>query len=227
MESNKLKSIREISKKIEADSLKFLKNKYVKVSEYSNGIYYDPNYISPVSKSAHNLDSKILLILQDWASVESLNKQEHTPEKINSGIDLTIKTNKNLPIWLEEFFGITFNQTYAINLFPYIKFGNMSAHIPIHDYLYSVKNFIEPFIESFQPSLIITIGVDIFNILRRYKGLPPVKLKDAYLNPFEISKSSVVGVPHTGHWGTVNGGGENEVKKMWMSLSNNYHHLIQ
>jgi hypothetical protein len=56
---------------------------------------------------------------------------------------------------------------------------------------------------------------------------PNITTKDAYLNPFEISKSSVVGVPHTGYWGTVNGGGENEVKKMWMSLSNDYHHLIQ
>ena len=227
MESNKLKSIREISKKIEADSLEFLRNKYVKVSEYNNAIYYDPNYISPVSKSAHNLDSKILLILQDWASVEFLDKQEHTTEKINSGIDLTIKTNKNLHIWLEEFFGIAFNQTYAINLFPYIKFGNMSASIPVHDYLYSVKNFIEPFIESFQPNLIITIGADIFNILRRFKGLSRVKSREVYLNSFEISKSSVIGVPHTGHWGTVGAGGEIEVKKMWEYLSNNYRHLIQ
>ena len=227
MESNKLKSIREISKKIEADSLEFLKNKYVKVSEYNNGIYYDPNYISPVSKSAHNLDSKILLILQDWASVDSLNKQEHTPEKINSGIDLTLKTNKNLSIWLEEFFEITFNQTYAINLFPYIKFGNMSAYIPFNDYLYSIKNFTEPFIESFQPKLTIVIGVDIFNVLRRFTGLPPVKSKEAYLYPFEFSNRTIIGVPHTGHWGTVGGGGEIEVKKMWKTLSDNYRQLIQ
>lgn len=227
MESNKLKSIREISKKIEADSLKFLKNKYVKVSEYSNGIYYDPNYISPVSKSAHNVNSKILIILQDWASYDFLISQDHTPEKIKSGIDLSLPTNKRLQLYLLNYFGINFHQTYAINLFPYIKLGNISASIPIHDYLYSIENFIEPFIKVFEANIVIAVGSTNYNILRRFKKISKINIKDTYLDPFKIGNSIVLGVPHTGGMGTANAGGEDKVKSIWKTLSDNYRQLIQ
>lgn len=224
---NKIETIREISKKIETNSMVFLKNKYVKVSEYKNGIYYDPSFISPISKSAHNLESKILLILQDWASTDYLNKQVHTIEKINTGIDLNLPTNKRLRILLKEFFGIKIEQTYAINLFPYIKYGKISAKIPINDYLYSIENFIDPFIKCFQPNLIIVVGSSNYNLLRRYKDLSKINIKDSFQNSFEISNSIVQGVPHTGWWGTMNVGGDDEVKKIWKSLSIKYTHLIE
>ena len=96
MSTEKLNLIRNISMKIESDSLDLLRGKYIKVSEFDNGIYYDENFISPISKSAHNVNSKILIILQDWASYDFLISQDHTPEKIKYGIDLSLPTNKRL-----------------------------------------------------------------------------------------------------------------------------------
>lgn len=226
MVSNKLQSIREISAKIEADSLVHLKKNYVKVSQFHDGIYYDPDYISPVSKSAHNLNSKILIILQDWASYDYLNTQNHTPEKIRSGINMNLPTNKRLQTYLLDFFGVNFYETYAINLFPFIKFGNISAQIPISDYLYSIEHFIKPFIEIFEANLIIAIGSTNYNILRRFKSLSKVDIKDSASNIFEISNTIVLGVPHTGGMGTANAGGEDKVKKIWKSISNRYSHLV-
>ena len=41
MSTEKLNLIRNISMKIESDSLDLLRGKYIKVSEFDNGIYYD------------------------------------------------------------------------------------------------------------------------------------------------------------------------------------------
>lgn len=227
MSIEKLSLIRNISMKIESDSLASLKGKYFKVSDFNDGIYYDPDYISPISKSAHNLNSKVLIILQDWASYDFLISQDHTPEKIKTGIDLSLPTNKRLQLYLLNYFGINFYETYAINLFPYIKLGNISALIPIHDYLYSIENFIEPFIKSFEANIVIAVGSTNYNILRRFKKISKINIKDTYLDPFKIGNSVVLGVPHTGGMGTANAGGEDKVKSIWKKLSDNYRQLIQ
>ena len=71
---------------------------------------------------------------------------------------MNLPTNKRLQSYLLDFFGVNFYETYAINLFPFIKFGNISAQIPISDYLYSIEHFIKPFIEIFEATLIVAVG---------------------------------------------------------------------
>ncbi|MDA1134164.1 MAG: hypothetical protein O2802_04485 [Proteobacteria bacterium] len=44
---------------------------------------------------------------------------------------------------------------------------------------------------------------------------------------FEIGNCIVLEVPHTGGMGTANAGGEDKVKSIWKTLSDNYRQLIQ
>lgn len=225
MKNEKLYFVRELSKKIEQDSMELLSNDYTKVSQYNNGIYYHPDYISPVSKIAHNLNSKILIVLQDWASIDFLNKQEHTPEAIKSGINLSLPTNKRLPIFMDEYFNKKLDQTYIINLFPYIKYGDIRASIPTKDYLYSLEQFIEPFIRNLKPKLIIAIGALTYNIFRKYNKLEQINVKDSILHPCYIDKSVIFGVPHIGGSGTAKAGGLVAVKEHWQGLAEAYRNI--
>lgn len=218
----KLDFVRELSKKIEHDSMELLSNNYTKVSQYNNGIYYHPDYISPVSKIAHNLNSEILIVLQDWASIDFLNKQEHTPEAINSGINFSLPTNKRLPIFIEEYFNKKLDQTYIINLFPYIKFGDIRASIPSKDYLYALEKYIDPFIRNLKPKLIIAIGSITYNTFRKYKRLDQINVKESIIYPCYIDKSVIFGVPHIGGSGTAKAGGLVAVKEHWHSLADAY-----
>lgn len=197
---SKIEQIRAISKAIEADPLTSLKNKYVKVSEYANGIYYDPNYISPISKSAHNLDSKILIVLQDWNATDTLDSQNRTDEHINTGIDLRLVTFKRLSELLKQYVGISIEETYVINVFPYIKIGHASTNIPMADYYYACKKFIVPFINILKPQQIISVGAKPHQVLQK-------------------CNIDSVAVPHTGSRGTNNAGGMINVHKKWEQLS--------
>ena len=106
---------------------------YKGIGEYHGGAY-ECDFVSPYTKSAHNLDADIVIILQDWASDCYLRKTvEPNPllrgDLISKGHDPGLDTNKNIKALLRVHFDIGLAQTYTTNLFPFIKPGRMNTKI--------------------------------------------------------------------------------------------------
>jgi hypothetical protein len=65
------------------------------VGSFHEGIYDQGDYVSPWTRGAHNLDSKLMVIGQDWLGVKKLAKPVN-PLWVQQGQDPTLPTNRNL-----------------------------------------------------------------------------------------------------------------------------------
>ena len=135
---------------------------YNSIADYESG-FYECDYVSPYSKSAHNLNADAFVILQDWSSDENMygkceetNRLSYTP---------SVGTNIKLIKLLKEHLSLELKDTYATNLFPFIKMGNMSANIRIRDMRRSATEFTLPMIKIIQPKIVIALGRKTFNAL--------------------------------------------------------------
>ena len=87
-----------------------------------------------------------MILAQDWASEDFLAKP-FNEENANLGHDPSLPTNIRLFNLLENFFRISFADTYATNAFVFIKPGKMSAGIPAVDFALSTIEYALPQIE--------------------------------------------------------------------------------
>jgi uracil-DNA glycosylase len=78
------------------------------------------------------VNAQIFIMLQDWASEEFL-KQKGSEEIVEQGRAPMLGTNRNLDCLLLKHFEISIRDTYASNLFPFIKKGGMSEKSPRQD----------------------------------------------------------------------------------------------
>ena len=135
---------------------------YNSIADYENG-FYECDYVSPYSKSAHNINADVFIILQDWSSDE--NMHGICKETNRLGYTPSVGTNIKLISLLKEHLFLELKDTYATNLFPFIKMGGMSANIPIRDMRKSAKEFTLPMIEIIKPKIAIALGRKTFNAL--------------------------------------------------------------
>ena len=117
---------------------------------------------------------------------------------------------------------LAYNQhhnTYATNLFPFVKPGPMNASIPSKDLLKAALQFTLPMINIIQPKVVICLGLDTFNTLRKTYGHKKLdNLNQAIGNRFEFENSRIVCQPHTGQLGRNNRnlGGVDSVNRDWV-----------
>lgn len=71
-------------------------------------------------------------------------------------------SNLRQPYSLDKHLKLKLKDTYATNLFPFIKMGGMSANIPIKDMRKSAKDFTLPMIEIIKPKIAIALGRKTF-----------------------------------------------------------------
>lgn len=135
---------------------------YKGIGDYHGGIY-ECDFVSPYSKTAGEVDSKIMIILQDWSSDEHLSKPPNR-RVAQEGRETSLPTNRNLDRLLNEYFGVSISEVYATNVFPFIKEGGMSARIPTRDFVRSAQEFTLAEIQIIRPKLIITLGLPGFNV---------------------------------------------------------------
>lgn len=156
---------------------------YSTIADFHGGIY-ECDYVSPYTKSAHNLNARIFVMMQDWSSSDSLARPICW-DSVNYGYTRRKGSNINLQKLLQEFIGITLPQTYATNLFPFIKPGSMSASIPHSVMKRAAVEYGLPQIRIIRPKLVICFGISTFNGLRTAIGLPKVTtVKEGIGNPF-------------------------------------------
>lgn len=190
------------------------------IGDYHSGAY-ECDFVSPYTKTAGNIDAKIMVILQDWSSDESMIDEDFDEDAANLGYTPSLPTNKTLIKLLYETFGLTLRDTYATNLFPFIKPGKMSARIPQKDLTAAARQFALPQIQIVKPKLVICLGLVTFNALRKACDSEPcANIHSAIENPFNIGKTRVWCQAHTGALGQKNRnkGGVDRVSDDWHKM---------
>ena len=83
------------------------------IADYENG-FYECDYVSPYSKSAHNVNADVFVILQDWSSDE--NMYGRCEETNRMGYTPNVGTNIKLKNLLKEHLSLELKDTYATDL---------------------------------------------------------------------------------------------------------------
>lgn len=163
---------------------------YKNISCFANGAY-ECDFVSPYSKSAHNVDAEIFVVLQDWSSEENLSGVV-CEETNRLGYTPSVGTNKNLIRLIIEHLGLELKDTYATNLFPFIKPGEMSANIEVRDLRRAASEYTIPMIGIINPRIVVALGMKTFNAIRCSSGLEEVcNMDEAASQPFDINGSKV------------------------------------
>jgi len=120
--------------------------------------------VSPFTKSAGNVDADVMLFLQDWASHDAM-VGEFDQVSADLGHNPARDTNKRLKDLLHRHLGLLLGDTYATNLFPFIKPGGMSARIPARDLRRAAQEFGLRQIEIVRPKVVVALGQGVSSVL--------------------------------------------------------------
>lgn len=200
---------------------------YCCLADFNEG-YFECCFVSPWTKSAHNLGANVMLLGQDWSSSNALDRvlNETEPEKAieirKLGQTYKLPTNKRLRRFLKEGVGLEFSETYATNLFPFIKKGALNAKIQARDMDYCAKEYAIPQIEIVQPKMVICLGKSTYEAICRFLDLGEQFFKQTS-QPIHCIRHrgvEIYGLPHPGYWGVRNAGGEECVLEHWQALGN-------
>ncbi len=181
---------------------------------------YDSDYVSPFTKSAHNVESKILVMLQDWSSHNELSKPL-CEDVQRYGYNPRLPTNKNLILLLRRHFQLELGEIYATNLFPFIKPDKLSGKIPNDALVRAAKEYALEQVHIVQPALVICLGKATSNALRQACGLPIAKdVNTAIATQFEHDGALFWTQAHPGHYGQVgrNRVDPGQVYKDWQQM---------
>lgn len=126
---------------------------------------YDFGFVSPITKSAQNYDSSIMIILQDWSSTDNLKTNQE--ERAELGYTPTLPTNRNLDNLLDKIFNKSRSEFYITNLFPLVKRGDMKKKISPQDYIWALENFCLEEVKIIEPKFIICLGENVFKTFHK------------------------------------------------------------
>lgn len=198
-------------------------SRYQQIGDFHQGAY-ECMYVSPYTKGAHNVDSDLLILLQDWASSAELAKPLDDA-MVKLGRNPALPTNKNLEALLRRFFGRELQDTFATNLFPFVKSGSISQKIPRNDLVAAAVQFALPQIAIVQPRLVICLGLVTFQALQCALKHPLTPtLSQAIAQPFSWNSATLWCQAHTGGLGRANRnrGRVDRVSSDWAAMSQWY-----
>jgi len=203
--------------------------KYRRLADYADGAF-ECDYVSPYSKGAHNADTGVMIVLQDWSSDDALQRSCGPSEL---GRDPDLPTNKTLDKLLNDTLGLRLEDTYATNLFPFIKAGGLSARIPFADLVLAAREFALPQIRIIAPKLVVCLGKNTFNAilvaaseggLVNYEGRCRTMgdaIDSAFSVDFDGKAVRIWAQAHTGAWGqrNRNKGSPGRTADDWLKMS--------
>ena len=121
--------------------------------------------MTPYTNAAHNVDSDIVFVLQDWSSVEAIEeliKGKRLDEVVEKGYDKRRSTNKRFKKLLRDYLKKEqckeFEDIFVTNLFPYIKEGKINAGIPEEYLRMAYGDFLEPQVDIVKPKAVVCLG---------------------------------------------------------------------
>ena len=189
---------------------------YACIGDFAQGVL-ECNHVSPLTKSGNNLNAKYMVIAQDWSSAENLKEPDN--DTITLGYSRKWATNKNLDALLLRHFGLDRSKCYMTNLFPFVKPGNASTHIPMRDLVHCAREFTLPEIAVVQPLVAICLGMATYVALMKALAQPiPARMADAIANPIHHNQTAIHCVAHTGARG-MNNRGRDLVEIDWQCLA--------
>ncbi|KJC43695.1 hypothetical protein UP09_17110 [Bradyrhizobium sp. LTSP885] len=205
---------------------------YFVLHKFDDGAW-DFDYVVPWTKSACNVDAKLMIIGQDWSSEEFLrNQKNNTSDRValrkQLGQDPHLPTNKNIKRWL-PFFNTTWEQTYATDVSIFIKPKKMTARVPMTVLKHCADKYTLPQLRIVKPFMAICLGIKTFNSVRRALGKSPMLLREA-LQPNGHTKEhgvEIYGVPHAGGLGLAAYGGRVGVEPIWLRLADRYRQILE
>ena len=192
---------------------------YTCVGDYHDGVD-ECDFVSLYSKTAGNVDARILVMLQDWSSDSSLSGP-FDEDSATFGHTRNLPTNRNLIRLLKATFDVNLEDVYGTNLFPFIKPGSMSNSILRKDLVRAAHEFALPQIRIVGPRLVICLGLVTFNALRQTCALTrSSNLSSAIGSPFDLDSVRTWCQAHTGVLGknTRNRGGVDRVSQDWQNM---------
>jgi hypothetical protein len=219
--NQKREALLRLAKKRQDDTLEGYSRRYFRLADFHDG-YYETDHVVPWTISACNVDAELMLVCQDWASSDFLNKPKDRKQK-EFGHDAALRTNINIKRILREHFGLSFGETYATDVFPFIKEGGMGADIPFVDLVRSASEYALPQIEIVRPKMVVCLGSNAFNAIRYALNKRAwIPMERAYMveTPFhtELAGIPIFGVVHVGGRATAFAGGKDELEPRWQAL---------
>jgi uracil-DNA glycosylase len=202
----------------------------ISLHEFEDG-RWDLDHVVPLvvpwTKSACNVDAKLMIIAQDWASEKYFQRPNNRTSwrdtlRTHFGQDPQLPTNRNIRRLL-RCFGIKWRQTYATDLSVFIKPGNMNGDIPDALLRYCAIKYTIPQVRIVRPKMVLCLGIRTFNAVRYALKTPTMKLSAAYsAEPHTVdddTRAEVYGVPHTGGLGFASCGGMSNIRPIWQDLA--------
>ena len=215
-ESSLLRSKASLLRKLARVRQKTRWPRYACIGDYHDG-KYECDFVSPYTRSASNLDALLMILLQDWASDEVLSGP-FLKERGTLGHDPNRLTNRRLQELLREHFAIALKDTYATNVFPFVKRGSMGSSIPKSDLVHAAAEFTLRQIEIVKPRIAVCLGKAAYNaVALASKHTPALRLRNAISTPFWIGATQVWCQPHPGRNSVA------RVRRSWRQMSRYYH----
>jgi len=113
------------------------------------------------------------------------------------GYSVGTKSNGTLFALLQNFLNLEFKDTYATNLFPFIKQGSMSARISSGDMRMAARTFTLPIIKILEPKIAIALGRQTYEcISKEARKLAEVEGKHFDIVHDNLSRTRVFHQPH-------------------------------
>jgi hypothetical protein len=198
------------------------------IADYHGGAY-ECDFVSPYSKTAGNIDADVMILLQDWAAHDAMNGPLHELKR-DLGYSPERSTNINLTRLLADHLGLSLEDVYGTNVFPFVKPGKMASPLRMRDLVRAAQDFALPQIEIIEPVLVVCLGKATFNAVRRAAGLPPsMTLDEAIKSPFHLFSADIWCQAHTGRIGqnNRNKGGVDRVTDDWATMASAYNSRLQ
>ncbi len=193
---------------------------YACIGDFHDGVYECNRYVSPWTKSGCNLDAEVMVVGQDWASVDALvGDGSPDPVRARLGYNPISPTNKNLDRRLSEHLGLVRDDCYLTNMFPFIKPGKKAAKIRQRDMKHCAREFTLEEVRIVAPRLVLCLGLKTFKAFSVAAGQKKPRIMDEAVNsPFEFEGSSVYCVAHVGSQGE-NQRGRDQVAADWQRIA--------
>ena len=196
----------------------------VNPSKVLNGIYDEDNQIGPWSKWQGNLEADIMLIGQDWGTVNFFTESKggplddsHTNRNLRElfniiGIDVGYPNNPN-----------THAPVFFTNAILGLKEGAMAGSVKDSWLRNDAETFLKPTIDVVQPKIIITLGkkaYDSLAIIYKLKKTPLKKLVEN--NPIKLPDGKLLfAVYHCGGLGIASRNFKSQIKD-WKKINEYY-----